>query len=497
MSIYGHRSPSTPPGRTRRDFLAVGASGAALVALAACGGSRVASLPDPGGELSEPRVLRSEHGRLDVTLVAAAGSVAFGNRRRDALTYTGASPGPTLRLRPGDRLTITLVNHLDEPTNLHTHGLHVSPSGQADNVFVTVAPGARRRYEYDIPADHRSGLFWYHPHHHHTVAAQVFRGLAGAIVIEDDVDAVPELAASHERILVLSDPPLSRSRGASMMQQMLGREGDEVLVNGALAPRLVARAGELQRWRLLNASPSRYHRLSLTDHDLHLVATDGGRLASPVTRRELLLAPGERAEVLVAPSRRGSYALVAGPYDRGSPMMGGAPRRSPTRLATLVVRGNAAAAELPATLATVEDLRTARVDRTRTLTLGTAMGMGGGMGGMGGGMRGMGEGSLTIDGRSFDARRDDITARLDTVEDWIVRNPSSMDHPFHLHVWPFQVLDGGDGTPTLTWKDTVNVPAGGHVRLRVAFRGPAGRTVYHCHILDHEDLGMMGVIRVV
>jgi FtsP/CotA-like multicopper oxidase with cupredoxin domain len=108
----------------------------------------------------------------------------------------------------------------------------------------------------------------------------------------------------------------------------------------------------------------------------------------------------------------------------------------------------------------------------------------------------MGVGSMigfTIDGKGFDPTRTDIGARLGSIEEWTVRNTSSMDHPFHLHVWPFQIVDG---PRTSVWKDTVNVPAGGEVRIRIPFAGFAGRTVYHCHILDHEDLGMMGVIDV-
>jgi FtsP/CotA-like multicopper oxidase with cupredoxin domain len=124
------------------------------------------------------------------------------------------------------------------------------------------------------------------------------------------------------------------------------------------------------------------------------------------------------------------------------------------------------------------------------------MRMGGGMGGGGGGMGGQTD-RFMIDGRSFDPARTDISTRLGRVEDWTVRNASVMDHPFHLHVWPFQVLDRSDGQPVLPgWKDTINVPAGSSVRIRIPFTDIGGRTVYHCHILDHEDLGMMGVINV-
>ena len=493
--------------RTRREFLEFVVGGAGLAGLAACGvGTSKPGLARPGAAFEQPTTLRSTNGKLTVRLVAKGRLVRFGSGRRFAYTYNDSTPGPTLRLRPGDVLTVTLVNQLDHPTNLHTHGLHVSPSGDADNVFVTVAPGASHTYVYEIPADHPSGLFWYHPHHHGTVAEQIFGGLAGAIVVEDELDELPAMAASRERVMVIADPPVTDDAGgfgASMMERMQGREGDVVTVNGIVAPTLRAGTGTLERWRVLNASASRYYRIALVGHPLHLIATDGGRLAAPTAVDELLLAPGERVEVLVVPTRAGRVALEARPYDRGSPMMmggGGVSRHPTTTLATVVVRDGAGQpAGLPRSLAPARPT-VAAPGRYRTVTLAMGMG-GGGMGsGMGGGMGGMGGGGMsgsgfTIDGQSFDPARTDLSARLGTVEEWTVRNTSPMDHPFHLHVWPFRVLDP-DGTVRPGWKDTVNVPANGSVTLRVAFRDIVGRTVYHCHILDHEDLGMMGVIDV-
>jgi len=482
----------------RREFLRLAGMTAAVAGLAACGsrpaGSAVARSGRPFGE---PVVLRSRDGRLDVRLVAEGRTVRTGGERRFAYTYNRSTPGPTLRVRAGDVLTVTVVNRLDEPTNLHTHGLHVSPSGASDDVFRSIAPGASRRYVYELPADHPSGLFWYHPHHHGTVARQVFGGLAGAIVVEDELDDAAPLRATTERLLVLADPPLAASPAglsASMMERMQGREGDVVLVNGRVAPRIAARSGTLERWRVLNASPSRYHRLRVDGRVLHVIATDGGRIARPVARETLLLAPGERTEVLVDPGAAGSHAVRSEGYDRGramGAMAGGSSSRGRT-IATLVVGGDGRATALPADLPVAPRPLTGAVARRRTFTFGMAMG---GMGGMGG-MRG-GADRFTIDGRSFDPSRTDTRARLGTVEEWTVENPTSMDHPFHLHVWPFEVLDGGGGFVVPGGrKDTVNVPAGASVRLRVAFADFAGRSVYHCHILDHEDLGMMGVIDV-
>jgi FtsP/CotA-like multicopper oxidase with cupredoxin domain len=489
---------------SRRRFLGA-LGGAALVgglattldpALAAATWAPTAATGSP---FVQPEVLASSGGRLAVKLVAEPAKVPYRSGRRFAYTFNGSTPGPTLRVRPGDRLTITLVNRLGETTNLHTHGLHVSPSGRADNVFVSIPDGGRRTYVYDIPADHKSGTFWYHPHMHGIVAPQVSGGLAGAIVVEDAIDELPELAAATERVLVLSDPAIGSSSNVldvSMMERMLGREGDAILVNGIEAPTITSRAGALEHWRIVNASPSRYYRLALDGHPFELIATDGGRLAEPRTEDELLLAPGERAEVLVRPHTAGSYHLDTLAYDRGG-VGGGRGRRSPStgqaRVATLAVAGSAAPAGIPSALAPADTLALPSATGRRALVLAMAMGPGG----TGGGMSNGGEGSFTIDGKSFDHHRTDITTKLGRVEDWTITNASTMDHPFHLHVWPFQIIDRTDGVPIAPgWKDTINVPAGHAVTVRVPILDIDGRTVYHCHILDHEDLGMMGVIQV-
>jgi FtsP/CotA-like multicopper oxidase with cupredoxin domain len=492
---------------TRRQVLLAGGAGAAAIVLAACSGSseRNASAP-AGSPFRQPKVLTSTNGRLAVTLRAEAGTVPHGDGRRFAYSYNGTTPGPTLRVRPGDTLVITLENHLDEPTNLHTHGLHVSPEGDSDNVFVRVDPGQSRTYTYVLPTNHRSSLCWYHPHHHGTVAPQLSGGLFGGIVVEDALDQLPELTGSTERLLILNDPRVGDTSAVldvSAMQVMQGREGDAALVNGVTVPSIRAGAGSLERWRILNASPSRYFQLALDGHLLHVIATDGGRLAVPDTVEHILLSPGERTELLVTPTRAGSYRFRTRGYDRGSAgmgggMMGGAgATASQDRqvLATMIVAGSGAAAALPERLAAESDLALGAARSERAIAL--AMGMGRGNGGMGGGMGGGGMMSFTINGESFDSARTNIATDLGTTEDWVITNTSNMDHPFHLHAWPFRVMDRSSGPPDVPgWKDTVNVPAGATVTIRVPFTDITGRSVYHCHILDHEDQGMMGVIRV-
>lgn len=484
---------------TRRDLLKTGGVLAAALGVAACTGSSTRSISTPGGaKFIQPNELTSNNGLLELTLRCEGQTIPYGNGTRFAYTYNGTSPGPTLRVRSGDRLVITLENRLSEPTNLHTHGLHVSPLGNSDNVFIQIAPGQSHVYTYDIPSDHRSSLCWYHPHHHGMVAPQLGGGLFGAIIVEDMHEQVAELANINERVLILNDPKIGKNNAvtnASMMEKMQGREGGDALVNGVFAPMLSAPAGTLELWRIVNASPSRYYRLALDKQQLQIIGTDGGRLERPYAVDDILLAPGERSDILVAPTQQGPYALRTLGYDRGSMgmgggMMGGGSTRSSNAqiIATLNVSGSAPAAPLPKVLAAATRLDAGSATSQRDIEL--AVGMGGGMGN--GGMM-----DFTINGATFDANRVDISASAGSTEDWVLTNTSAMDHPFHLHAWPFRVIERSSGPADPPgWKDTVNVPARGSVRIRIPFVDITGRTVYHCHILDHEDQGMMGVIEV-
>lgn len=454
-----------------------------------------------GAELVEPNELRGANGRLAVRLESAPGPVQIGGREASALSYNGGLPGPTLRVRAGDRLSVNLRNGLDNPTNLHVHGLHVSPEGNGDNMFVTVEPGSSFDYEYELRPDHPSGVYWYHPHHHGFVADQVSGGLYGAIIVED-----PEaIEVSRERMLIISDMTLDafgRIPAPTDVGRMEGREGEIVLVNGQREPRLNARPGERERWRIVNVCVSRYLRLRLDGAQLQLLGFDLGRLETPRNVEEVLLAPGNRADLLVTVGTEKSVLRTLS-YDRGDAggMMGsgsgpgretrGSSAEAVIALATLFVTGEPAAKAAPIPVApALRDLRTATVTARRELTF--AMGMGGMMGG-GDSMM-----SFTINDREFDVDRVDVTVQSGTVEEWTLTNTSHMDHPFHLHVWPMQIVESdGQSVDSVRWQDVVNVPPRSRVLVRIAFDDFRGRSVYHCHILDHEDQGMMGVIEVL
>jgi FtsP/CotA-like multicopper oxidase with cupredoxin domain len=463
------------------------------------------------------KLYKSANGLLEVNLEASdprsasAGNrpVNIAGRQAYLMSYNGQVPAPHLEAKAGDTVRIRFTNNLSQPTNLHYHGLHVPPTGNADNPFISIPPSESLIYEFTIPKNHPSGTFWYHPHHHGYVAEQLFAGLAGLFIVRGELDEIPEIKAAKEEFLVLKDFDLDRSGHIlppNHMAMMLGREGQLLTVNGQVNPNLSIAKGGLLRLRMLNASPSRFYRLSLENHSFYLIATDGVAIAAPVELEELLLAPGERVEVLVRGDREpGQYRLLTLPYDRGGMgmmgggmgmmgghMMGQNSQTSPQVLATLSYQGSVATLPLPKQLISVETLPEA--ETVRRLELSMSMGSGMGMG-MGSGM-GM---SFTFNGQTFDMDRIDTQVKLNTIEDWELINvdPDRMDHPFHLHINRFQIVSrNGQPEPYRAWKDTVLVRGGETVRIRIPFRDFAGKTVYHCHILDHEDLGMMGIVNI-
>ena len=439
------------------------------------------------GQGTLPGAIKSQDGLLTVELDAGLRPVTVAGQLVQLFAYGGRVPGPRLELKAGDTLRLRFVNRLKEPTNLHFHGLHVSPSGNADNIFLEVPPGATQDYEFQIPADHPAGTFWYHPHLHGLVAKQVFLGLSGLLIVRGALDEIPEVAAANEAFAVLKDFAIQGGQvpPPAPMDTVQGREGPVVTVNGKARERFVVPRGGLLRLRLLNASSSRFYHLRLENHPLYLIATDGGALSEPVELDTLLLAPGERAEVLIRGDRNpGSYRLLDLGYDRGVAGMGafGGTRQAGTRVLAEIVYGEARRPALPLPERLLPVVPLENPVRTRRFVLGHGMQMGRGM-------------VFMINGRIFSPQRVDTSVRLGEVEEWEIVNAGVMDHPFHLHTNPFQIVSRNGYPETVrAWKDVVLVRRGERVRIRVAFKDFPGKTVYHCHILDHEDLGMMGII---
>ncbi|MGB3294680.1 MAG: multicopper oxidase domain-containing protein, partial [Phormidesmis sp.] len=314
----------------RRQFLSVSALGAGSVLLSQCTRQTPSSQPQPASGQSAaqpagagalPTVYTSTDGLLDLDLEASYQTIDINGRQATLMAYNGQVPGPRLEAKPGDTVRIRFTNNLPEPTNIHYHGLNISHSGNADNVFLSVEPGETFAYEFAIPEDHPAGTFWYHPHRHGFVADQVFAGLSGFFVVRGELDEIPEVQSASEAFLALKDFQLNdegQIAKPDRMAVMMGREGLLITTGGEVNPSLQIPTNGLLRLRLLNASISRFYRLQVEQHPLYLIATDGGAISEPVEIEELLLVPGERAEVLIRGDQApGSYRLLNLPYDRG------------------------------------------------------------------------------------------------------------------------------------------------------------------------------------
>ncbi len=487
----GHRSTASV---SRRRFLGLAAGTAAGLGVVGAAdpwraGARQPGVPSPaapfaaGLDLAEPPVRSSGGGMLETRLDARFGPTTVAGRPVTARVYEGSFPGPTLRVKPGDTLRVGLANGLPagEGTNLHTHGFHVSPRDHGDNVLLHVMPGEAFDHEYAIPADHPAGLYWYHPHLHGDSNQQVNNGMAGALIVGGGLDESPGIAGLEDRLLVLQATEFG-PEGAVLPT---GKQSNDTwlrLVNGQLNPTIRVRPGETQRWRILNATSGTVYNLALAGHSLHQVAKDGNPFGAVWTRDRILLAPGERVEVLVQAADAGTFELRTLPWGEGFQAMPDA------ILATVVVAGDPVAlAPLPTTLLPFDDLGAARPDNRRVLTFGVTP-----------------DGPTTeqshylVDGRTFAMDRVDQTVRLGALEEWEVRNATDEWHPFHIHVNDYQVVAvNGEPVPARGHEDTTLVPPMGSITMRTRFRDFTGKFVYHCHLLFHEDDGMMGIVEVV
>ena len=421
---------------------------------------------------------------VEVTLTAAPTRVSLvPGTMTDVYAYNGRVPGPTLEAREGDRIIVHFQNDLPVPTSVHWHGLHI-PQIADGSPFHPVAPGRRRDYAFTLQPG-SAGTYWYHPHPDHTTGAQIGRGLYGTIVVRPAIDPLPPM---REQLLVLSDNRLTadgtidwpdpKSLQAGIDENN-GREGEHFFVNGQVAPTLAITSGETQRWRILNASASRVYRLSLEGHTFLHVGSDGGLFEKPVEVKEILLANSERVELIVrgtgAPGSRA--VLQALPYDRYAPPTRPKDWNTTRNLLTLQYSTEAPIAPIaiPDRLRAVPAIDPSRATVTRVLSFGQGI----------------------INGRKMDMKRVDERAKLGATEIWTIENLVAMDHPFHLHGFQFQILDrNGVAEPFTSWKDSVNVPKHETVRIIVKFDDYPGKWMYHCHILDHEDHGMMGVLEV-
>lgn len=511
-------------------------------------------------------------------------------------SFNGELVGPTIRVKPGDVLKFTLVNDLptesaaevkrqfdDEndvahiiakphsfnTTNLHFHGLHVSPSSKvvdgeviaSDDVLIAVPPQSKQRYELAIPQDHPTGTFWYHPHVHGSTAVQVGSGMAGALIVEDDPAVLPKSLAQastpeHEKIMVFQSILYNSSGEISTITSFFpsppiptptnckGQEGTwecsqrMITINGQIIPIIKMQPGEVQRWRMIDAGFRESLLLQLDDHTLHEIALDGiytGYIDdwSPDTL-PLDLEPGYRSDVLVqakgcgAKDQTRSQQLslllksvsptaelpttgkcVYGLWNRAAApnqsLRGGQQRAN--LLAIVEVSGG------PVTdmsLPSAQDMSALRQNVNLPVTdiSGTATGVQQVTFKLGQDPKGD-KNYFQVNYESYDpsnVRR----LLLNATEQWnitTVGDPANFPgipplvHVFHIHVNPFQYSRlNAQGNPELVWKDTLLIPAGtgtNSMNVYTTYKDFTGQFVMHCHILDHEDLGMMEVDEVV
>ena len=454
-------------------------------------------------DLVEPEVRQASAGELRTELHVAYANHDIGGYRLNLRAYEGSLPGPTLRAQPGDVLRIRLINDLppnrdplplrpDLPhhfntTNVHSHGMHVSPDGISDNVFRAMEPGQSYDVEIAIPDDHTRGTYWYHPHNHGSADVQLTSGMAGALIVEGDFADVPEIANARERLLILNEVIFDYLGTIEHYDTVWPEAVPRFLsVNGQREPIVRMQPGEVQRWRIIHTGHENNLRLALASHDLHAIAYDGIQAAQIDRAENLVVGPGQRVDVLVQAGEPGTYVLGAIANDQGYP--------SPTGpLAHVVVAGEPLAMALPAALPTppLATIRDEELTGSRVLTFS---------------VRepeyppaaNYQEFAFLIDGRVFDHDRVDQRVILGTVEEWTVVNDHADDHVFHIHTNPFQMVAVNDERlAEPVWRDTVVVPRDGSVTFRTRFEDFTGRFVLHCHMMNHEELGMMQVVEVV
>lgn len=488
----------------------------------------------------QPEELWSSDGVLTGTLVGIKAANRIGDDLVYLRSYNGKLVGPTLRAKPGDKLRITLRNdfkpeaehpgemntlHAFNVMNLHTHGLNVSPSGISDNVLLDVSPQSSQEYVIEIPRNHPSGTFWYHTHRHGSTAAQVSSGMAGALIIAGGMDDVPEIAQARERILVFQqiayynqglrygviEPEFEDKIFPPGSWEKLGRF---TTINGIKLPVFRVRPGSVERWRMIHAGIRESLKLRLERTPgastaipatiaLNEIAVDGLSLGKVSSEQMIEMWPGYRSDVLVKfpDIPAGDYLLVddAAPADQS---LNGI-EETRKYIARIIVEG------APQPMALPKDAQLAKFRLPSISPYTPNMGQQSATYGVYVNKDASGKVTsvtFNVDGKPFSMDRA-RSLTLGGVDDWtlMTRNkgiPSNApSHPHHIHVNPFEVYSikddkGVEHLKAPVWRDTIILHEGWTVKARSRYETFTGLFVQHCHILDHEDSGMMELVEI-
>ncbi|WP_404416733.1 multicopper oxidase family protein [Marinospirillum sp.] len=504
----------------RRDFLRLSALGFLMTPLAVgvftsqgsaspfsgfSSGIRPEDLPENQALKSLPRLTNQASDRgFSTRMRIAPTEVALVENRKTSLWLYDGKLTPLIEVTEGDSVEVAVDNQLHQPTTIHWHGLRIA-ADQDGAPHDLIKAGEQKTYRFTVP-EGNAGLHWFHPHPHDYLAEQIAHSLAGVFLVNPRQDPVPASIASH--LLVVTDLRLDEQAQVAPSihpDWMNGREGNLVLVNGQRNPQLEVAPGETFRLQMVNACAGRYLRLNLQEHDLQLIGTDGGYLEKPVALDELLLVPGQRCDLLVtaSESRKQRFQLLSLPYDRGrrGPPMLVQGEQTETLLTLVTGQGEVRpAVELPARLQEIQPLGEPEIQRRVDLSEDMPMGRRGGMRGPHH-QDGRPPMRFLLNGEAYSPGDVMFEGKVGKVEEWEVFNASGMDHPFHIHGTHFQVVaiqnwKGDWHSPEYAaWQDTVNLKSHQKMKLRMVFRQP-GEWMFHCHIIEHEEMGMMSSIRI-
>ncbi len=504
----------SPVANNVRRALMLGTAGAALAHLAGCGGDGMgeSGAMSPPSPLTDPvvasgteqslSVIPMDGGVVDATgvrsfaLSVQSGSTTFRQgMNTSTLGYNGALLGPALRLRKGEKTNIRVQNNLAEETTVHWHGLLVAAEVDGGPHQV-IAPGAQWQASFTV--NNPASTCWFHPHTHGSTGRQVVMGLAGLLIVDDPAQVssgLPSAWGVDDLALVLQDKRFTTSGqidyALTSSDRRNGYTGDVLLVNGAAAPVWQA-PRQWVRLRLLNGCNARFLSLRLGNGaPLLQVANESGHLSGPVARQTITLAPGERAEALVDFSNAAvgqDVSLLAATVSGGMTMGGGGGASEVTamRCRVSLPRQPDAIVQPPGSLASAPSVVAGAGATVRTFSLGG----------------GMMSSLFTINGRVFDMSRVDLVAPANSVEIWKFTNATGMAHPIHVHGVRMSLM-ARDGTAPPAHerglRDTFVVQSMETVTVAVETAALASPTplMFHCHILEHEDAGMMGQFTTV